>query len=632
MDPAGTPTCGIFVSWLLGSDAVTCGLDPDSPCRTIPYALTRAVAESQSCIFIQAGIYNTGVLDLPVTATPITLQGGYAGNWDYAAYTVSGHQVIIQGGSASSQYMTIRALAGVKATLRNLIIEGPDAVGTSADGRGRSSYAVYGVGAQIELDGVRITAGDGTAGLAAAVNGSSAPQSPPPPGGAGGPGDEFVTACNNTSRGAGGAAAVNPLAGIDAQGGNGGAGGTMDTDCDIFSPDFNARPGLAGGNAFHWVAGSYGHRGTGGGTCSGGSSGNPGIVLANGTAGAGGSGGTVSGNLWVPENGGAGTIGNHGSGGGGGGGSGGCDDGTDSYGAGGGGGGAGGARAPSAGSGGRGGGGSFGVFAVNSTITVTGCEFVRGSGGAGGNGGTGGSGQPGGVGGLGGQGFGTGNGGRGGDGARGGHSGGGGGGAGGMSAAILSCGSALTPSGNTFSGGAGGPGGPGGPGPIAGPPGSAGSLMTIFSGCTALQTPELASDIPAESPPGTQVAGRRTLPAGMLGVSGAICDAGPCVTVGVPGPQTETFPLSFAGAVPNPALGRPVFHFSLPREAGVRLRIFDTGGRVLHAADIGPLPPGRHTIEWDGRSAGGDLAGAGVYFARFDALNETFVRRFSVVR
>jgi hypothetical protein len=103
------------------------------------------------------------------------------------------------------------------------------------------------------------------------------------------------------------------------------------------------------------------------------------------------------------------------------------------------------------------------------------------------------------------------------------------------------------------------------------------------------------------------------------------------VTVDVP-PGDRGLSLDFAGALPNPARDGATFLFSLPQAASVRLRIFDASGRLVRGIDPGTLEAGRHVAAWDGRDAAGARVGAGVYFARFDALGRRFVRRFTLVR
>lgn len=533
--PAQSTTCGIFVA-TTGVDNGTCGETPDAPCRTINFGMSRALAEGVSCVFLRAGNY----AEVPVfSGTSLTLLGGFNASWDYDQYTVPGYLATITGGfyAPLSQYMGVRVTNGAQATLANPEVAAPNAVGTSADGDGRSSDAVHVMNSQLTMERVLVDAGNGAAGAEGAA-GTSASPAPAPSGGSGGPADEYVTTCNDSDRGLGGGGATNPAVGVNSRGGNGGHGGTMDSNCN-FPFDFDATPGLIGSNATVFLAGNYGYRGLGGGLCLSGSSGLAGRI-EDGTGGPGADpGGAAQGEFWFGFDGEPGGIGEHGGGGGGGGGSGGCDTGTDSHGAGGGGGGSGGARSPVGGEGGNAGGASFGVFARSSTLTITGCTFERGAGGAGGRGGQGGAGQPGGFGGSGGPGVGTGFGGNGGNGGRGGHSGGGGGGAGGLSIGIAHCSGVLNTAGNTYLGGSGGAGGLAGlPSPSGGSAGFGGPVGTVSSSVAMTCIGREVADGTDEPAPVIEVArsARAGSPAPAEGWATAVvtCEASPCVTVSAP--------------------------------------------------------------------------------------------------
>jgi len=318
--------CGIFVSATQGTDDGTCGLDPNSPCATINHGVTRANSIGASCLFVQAGFYNE---ILVLSAPPLNIVGGYDTNWNYAPKEQLGHLVTIVGGQepGTDQFVTVMLNPGADVALTNLQVQGPNASGSGSGGIARSSYAIHAVQAALTMDGVRVVGGNGAAGTAGA-NGTSATQTPAAPGQNGGPADEFVVSCDNTSRGAGGAPGIGPNS--TQNGGAGGAGGTMDTDCTIFQWDYTNTPGQVGFNAFSYQTGVFGYRGGGGAPCGPGGNGLSGLTV-HGSGGTGApAGGVVIGNFWVPNNGGTGQIGNHGTGGGGGGGSGGCDKGTDS--------------------------------------------------------------------------------------------------------------------------------------------------------------------------------------------------------------------------------------------------------------------------------------------------------------
>lgn len=463
---------GILVA-LSGADNDTCGIAFDAPCRTLAHAMDRGDATDRHDLFVQAGTYSEGTVVLRDT---FRMFGGYDTEWVRASRASTGHQTRIRGGlyGVDGQYvaLVLRNLA-TGATVENLTIEGPNAVGSDLSGYGLGSYGINVSGSRnIRLIRLSVEAGDGADGrrgsggsAASAVDAASGMN-----GRIGGDASEFASAaCNRTDHGAGGAAGTNSCAGGRVPtGGGGGAGGEKDTNCAVFSLDYDATAGDNGASASSFVSGSFGFRGAGGAgtmTCGAGGGGNDGRVT-NGSGGSGGTGptGTLASRYWRAAAGGAGAIGDHGGGGGGGGGSGGCDTGTDSWGAGGGGGAAGGCRARSGGSGGGGGGGSIGIIVTETSgLTFTECTIVGGAGGDGGDGGAGARGQSGGDGGAGGHADGDSRaGGDGGDGGHGGHSGGGGGGAGGSAVGVILYRATSVTGSCSFAGGAGGRGGDGG--------------------------------------------------------------------------------------------------------------------------------------------------------------------------
>jgi hypothetical protein len=500
----GDITKAIFVAGG-GTNASTCGLTFSTPCQTISFGVIRAVQAGKQHVFVQAGTYN----EVLVLQSGINVWGGFDFNWQRGPYTNAAHRVTIAGKQdtgigGDGEWLAVRAhdlIVGV--TIGDVVIQGPNASGTGgASGRdGMSSYAVHARGADVTLTRVQIVAGSGAPGGTGTggVDAVTVDAQGFMTGGTGGNGDQFTTVCNSSSRGGGGGAASNSCPASPSSrsmtGGSGGQGGTMDTDCGVFSSNFNARGGDNGTNAL-FISGSFGihgNGGSGGGSCGPTTNGNPGLTANGGPGGGANGGGYLTGastSYWYAYAGGGGTTGENGTGGGGGGGSGGCDNGTDAYGAGGGGGGAGGCAARGGGTGGGGGGGSFGVFAVgNSVISLDACELFRGSGGGGGAGGTGGRGQSGGGAGPGGPAHpNSATPGNGGAGAHGGHGGGGGGGQGGRSIGVLTTpgttinGSCTTAQGTSGPGGAGGLSAPNAPQSERdgnnGGPGGAGTVET----------------------------------------------------------------------------------------------------------------------------------------------------------
>jgi hypothetical protein len=87
--------------------------------------------------------------------------------------------------------------------------------------------------------------------------------------------------------------------------------------------------------------------------------------------------------------------------------------------------------------------------------------------------------------------------------------------------------------------------------------------------------------------------------------------------------------LSLAPLTPNPGRGARTLSFTLPAAGEARLEILDVTGRRIRTLAAGVLEAGPHELTWDGRDERGNLAHAGLYFARLRAgstLTERFVQ------
>jgi len=83
---------------------------------------------------------------------------------------------------------------------------------------------------------------------------------------------------------------------------------------------------------------------------------------------------------------------------------------------------------------------------------------------------------------------------------------------------------------------------------------------------------------------------------------------------------------------PNPFAGSIGLRFALAEATPVRLEVIDIGGRRIRTLINGAMPPGPHTVDWNGRNDLGYDAGAGVYFARLLAGERTFTQKLLRVR
>ncbi|MES2622656.1 MAG: MopE-related protein [Bacteroidota bacterium] len=399
-----------------GNDNTGCGAE-NSPCATLNYGIARAQTEGYKNVRIGIGSYQ----EIVVLVNDISLWGGFDAGW-----VRNGTTTITGGLGGNGEYFAmIGTNINTPTVLSDLTIVGPDAITP-----GKSSYGIHiSNSSALQLQRVTIRGGigangapgtDGTDNDTLGMDGAN-----------GGISAEYDTTCNSSTSGLGGAGGSLPGKPA-ANGGSGGRGGRMDTNCGIFSLDFDATDGLGGTEAATFINNGYGDGGSGGrgrDYCEAGIDGYDGTTV-HGTGGAGAvTSASLTGLFWEATTGVSGNIGEDGTGGGGGGGSGGCDVGTDSYGAGGGGGGSGGVKSLDGGTGGSSGGNSVAVFMLSSTCSFINCQIILGAGGNGGSGGKSGLGGEGGEGGIGGLGVGTGAGGAGGQGGAGGNSGGGGGGA-----------------------------------------------------------------------------------------------------------------------------------------------------------------------------------------------------------
>ncbi len=92
----------------------------------------------------------------------------------------------------------------------------------------------------------------------------------------------------------------------------------------------------------------------------------------------------------------------------------------------------------------------------------------------------------------------------------------------------------------------------------------------------------------------------------------------------------------FAAPSPNPTHGPTLFSFDLPVRSAVRLEVYDVRGHKIRSVVKEELPPGPHSINWDGRDASGRSLASGVYFARLKVrgpgLDQQLNRKLNLLR
>ena len=95
------------------------------------------------------------------------------------------------------------------------------------------------------------------------------------------------------------------------------------------------------------------------------------------------------------------------------------------------------------------------------------------------------------------------------------------------------------------------------------------------------------------------------------------------VWVEVPAPA-----LALLGTRPNPVVGRPSVVFSQPDGGPARLELFDVGGRLRGAREVGSLGPGEHVVTLDE----GEPLPPGIYLIRLTHAQRTLVARAVVMK
>jgi subtilisin family serine protease len=83
---------------------------------------------------------------------------------------------------------------------------------------------------------------------------------------------------------------------------------------------------------------------------------------------------------------------------------------------------------------------------------------------------------------------------------------------------------------------------------------------------------------------------------------------------------------------PNPFNPSTMIRFSLPREAEVKLGVYDTRGNLVTVLAQGQKAAGRYAVRWDGRNTQGQAVASGVYFYRLDTGDKSLIRSMILVK
>ncbi len=91
-------------------------------------------------------------------------------------------------------------------------------------------------------------------------------------------------------------------------------------------------------------------------------------------------------------------------------------------------------------------------------------------------------------------------------------------------------------------------------------------------------------------------------------------------------------PVTLRQNFPNPFNPRTSIAFSLERGGPVKLRVFDTRGRLVRTLVDETREAGQHTVAWDGRDNRGRGSAAGVYLYRLEAGGRTLQNKMMLLK
>jgi len=83
---------------------------------------------------------------------------------------------------------------------------------------------------------------------------------------------------------------------------------------------------------------------------------------------------------------------------------------------------------------------------------------------------------------------------------------------------------------------------------------------------------------------------------------------------------------------PNPFNPQTTIEFGLPRDAEVRLEVYNLLGQCVTILVDGHLSAGRHRIDWDGTDADGQPVASGVYLYRLTADSFVSTRKMVLLK
>ncbi len=124
--------------------------------------------------------------------------------------------------------------------------------------------------------------------------------------------------------------------------------------------------------------------------------------------------------------------------------------------------------------------------------------------------------------------------------------------------------------------------------------------------------------------------------AAMLGLSDRDFEVALAALTGSGGGRV-TLPAAFSLTQnrPNPFNPSTAISYSVPQDggaAGVSLKVYSIGGRLVRVLAEGPAAPGEHTVFWDGTDRHGRKVSSGVYIYRLQAAGKALTRKMVLLK
>jgi len=106
------------------------------------------------------------------------------------------------------------------------------------------------------------------------------------------------------------------------------------------------------------------------------------------------------------------------------------------------------------------------------------------------------------------------------------------------------------------------------------------------------------------------------------------------IPVSVENKEEQSTPPSFflSANYPNPFNPTTTFQYSLPRNARVRMAVYNVIGELVTVLVDRDQSPGIYIVQWNGSSSAGSAVSSGIYLARFSTESYSETRKLVLIR